>query len=425
MKRSARLLLTAFMALNLGLTALHADTITLKSGEKVEGKITAETDADVTVQVQISAAITDERTISKSEIEKIDKITEDTEAYNAIKNFKTNDDHSYPLDSYDQMLTSLGAFIQQYPLSAHLADVKQQQADLIDEQARVQKGGLKFNGEWLTPADAAKQKYEIEASQLFALIKSNAADGNYSGALNAYDLMSRNYNGARVYPDTVDYIKSLAPNLLREAQSRLNALIAEQKKFMADVQFRQEPQKTQLITAARNEQEGYKASLHSATGTWKPYIARSNDSLQAYIQQLPGLIGQLNSIQTASMHQTQDLLMQAKSSLEMNDLPGAEKAISQADKLWPTNHELKDVKDAYQKASASADAKRKAAAKPSTTPKPAVIAAATPDPVKAVPETPFFLSIKGALLILGIVVVIAVAIAILGKVRKNQDDQEA
>ncbi|MGC3991519.1 MAG: hypothetical protein QM796_17895 [Chthoniobacteraceae bacterium] len=425
MKRSARLLLSAFMALSLGLTALHADTITLKSGEKVEGKITAETDADVTVQVKISAAITDERTISKSEIDKIDKITEDTEAYNTIKNFKTNDDHSYPLDSYDQMLTSLGAFIQQYPLSTHLADVKQQQAALIDEQARVQKGGLKFNGQWLTPDEAAKQKYEIEASQLFQLIKGNAAEGNYGGALNAYDLMSRSYNGARVYPDTVDYIKSLVPNLLREAQGRLNGLIAEQKKFMADVQFRQEPQKTQFITAARNEQEGYKASLRSATGTWKPYISRSNDSLQAYIQQLPGLMSQLGSIQTANLHQAQDLLMDAKSSLDMNDLPGAQKAITQADKLWPANHELKDIKAAYQKASAAADAKRKAAAKPSTTPKPAMIAAATPDPVKATPETPFFLSIKGALLILGIVVVIAVAIAILGKVRKNQDDQEA
>ena len=64
--------LLAVLAAMVCATAL-ADTITLTTGEKVEGKIIGETATELTVSVKISAAVTDEQVIPKARIAKIDK----------------------------------------------------------------------------------------------------------------------------------------------------------------------------------------------------------------------------------------------------------------------------------------------------------------------------------------------------------------
>jgi hypothetical protein len=191
---------------------------------------------------------------------------------------------------------------------------------------------------------------------------------------------------------------------------------------MTDVQYRQEPQKSQLIAAARREQENYNRVLGAANTTWKPYIPRSNNSLQAYVQQLPALITQLSTIPTDSMREANDTIAQADAALKAKDLPGAEKLLAQATKLWPQSDALKQVQASYTAAKAVAVAVAAAKATPTPKPKPAIVATPVPTPTPA-PATPFFLSIKGALLILGIVIVIAGIIALLGKSRSKEDEE--
>ena len=50
-------------------TAL-ADIVVLKTGEKVEGKVISETDQQVTMEVKISAGVTDERIIPRAQVER-------------------------------------------------------------------------------------------------------------------------------------------------------------------------------------------------------------------------------------------------------------------------------------------------------------------------------------------------------------------
>jgi len=427
MQRSTLFSLAAAVSLSFGAASVFADTVILKSGERVEGKIQSETDVDVTMQVNVSASITDERTIDKAEIQEIKKSSEDGEAYDVIKNFKTNEDHSYPLESYDQMLTSLGAFLQQYPLSEHLADVKQQQAALETERKRVENGDLKFNGQWLSPEQAGKEKYQIEAAGLLQTIKSNAGEGNFSGALNAFDTLNTKYSGARVYPDAVDYMKGLIPNLQSDAQRRLNALVAEQKQFMANVQFRQEPRKSQLIAAARREQDTYAETFNAANTRWKPYMVRSNLSLQTYLQQLPGLATQVASVQTEPMRQANDSIAQAKAAIASKDAATAKAQLDMATQLWPKNEELKSVSDDLATLTAALAAEAQKAPVPTATPIATPKASAASVAAQETRESaaaPFFLSIKGALVILGIIVVIAGVFAILGKARASKNDEQ-
>src|SRR5260370_40266444 len=84
--------ITRMLALTMFVTGAFADTVTLKSGEHLEGKITKETDKDITLEVKESAGVIDERGASKGEIEKIGKISPDVAALEAMA-------HSQPRQS--------------------------------------------------------------------------------------------------------------------------------------------------------------------------------------------------------------------------------------------------------------------------------------------------------------------------------------
>ena len=52
-------------------TAGFADTVTLKSGDKIEGKITSETAAELTIEI-VSAGVVDERKVPKTDVATLD-----------------------------------------------------------------------------------------------------------------------------------------------------------------------------------------------------------------------------------------------------------------------------------------------------------------------------------------------------------------
>src|SRR5581483_5043345 len=87
-----------------------ADTVTLKTGDKLNGKITSETDSQVTMRVQVSATISDERTINKDEIASIEKEQPDELAFQDLRNLKPDPQMSYSADTYDRILSMLRNF---------------------------------------------------------------------------------------------------------------------------------------------------------------------------------------------------------------------------------------------------------------------------------------------------------------------------
>ena len=91
-----------------------ADTVTLKNGEHLEGKITKETDKDITMAVQVSAGITDERPgVAKAEIEKIEKQRRpEVEAYQAIAAIQLAPT-SFAVAQYDPYIRALEEFRRQ------------------------------------------------------------------------------------------------------------------------------------------------------------------------------------------------------------------------------------------------------------------------------------------------------------------------
>src|SRR5437870_4574142 len=87
MRKRSLLLCLGLATLTGALRQLSADTITLIGGERIEGKITNETAADVTIEYK-SGGVTDVRTVPRNQIQKLEKDTPDETDFRPLKNAK-------------------------------------------------------------------------------------------------------------------------------------------------------------------------------------------------------------------------------------------------------------------------------------------------------------------------------------------------
>ena len=71
---------------------LDADTIKLKDGSILEGKILEESPSTIKIEYNVTKSIKDIRSINRSEIKEIDKVSEDKIAFNTIKSLLPTED---------------------------------------------------------------------------------------------------------------------------------------------------------------------------------------------------------------------------------------------------------------------------------------------------------------------------------------------
>ena len=93
-----------------------ADTVVLKSGEKIEGRILSEGGTEVTLAVQVTATIQEDRVIRKADIDRIDKIPPDEEAWAALAGLEPGPDSLERAD-YQRIVGFLGEFMDAFPKS--------------------------------------------------------------------------------------------------------------------------------------------------------------------------------------------------------------------------------------------------------------------------------------------------------------------
>ena len=81
-----------FLVIFLITPQVYADTITLKDGTKLEGKILEENPSTIKIEYNVTKSIKDIKSISRSEIKEITKVSEDEIAFDSIKSLLPTDD---------------------------------------------------------------------------------------------------------------------------------------------------------------------------------------------------------------------------------------------------------------------------------------------------------------------------------------------
>lgn len=424
-----------------------ADTVTLKSGEKLEGKITGETATEISMDVKISAGITDSRTIPKAEVAKVEKEQPDVIAWQALKNLKPGANSLPTAASYEPFIRSLRGFATQFPNSAHTADAQKAATAFEEEKKRVEAGEVKLSGNWITKEEAVKDRYQINAAIAFNYMKDQSTRGDLPGALNTFTVIESQYPGSRIFPDAVELARRILPTLKAETDRRLPALqneAAEREKGMA---LASDTQRAELVAALQREQASAEAALAAAEKQnlkWPPLIVRSEKSLTTLSSKAADAMQDLASVDVSKLRQSLQLVQQARASFDKKEYDAAEETARKAQELWDVNElatrlqsEIASAKSSTPPPPMPEDPNAPAASvdiPPAPEGQPAPTAATEAAPAESAPaeeagaveeqaeEKPFFLTLGGAITVVVLGALVFVAIGAYKKIKARANE---
>ncbi len=324
---------------------VFADTVTLKTGEKLVGTVSGQTATDVTISVKISQGVTDDRTIQKTDIASMETEAPDDVAFAPLVALRPPDNAFAP-NALDGEIGALQNFLDTYPQSKHVADVTAILQGFKTERTQLEAGYYKVSGKWMTKDDAMKQRYQIAAQEIYTSMQAQVTARDLIGAMNTFTQLEKAYPGARVFPDAVDLARQCVASLHPDVDRRLDVWQHNEDERVAGLALTSEPEKSTLIAAAAAEKKRFDLICDNAKKSglkWIPLLPRSQKSL-ATLQTTIGIEeGRLADLPVDAMHQSIQAMDKASEDIEQKDPASADLSLKEAATLWPANHELTNI----------------------------------------------------------------------------------
>jgi hypothetical protein len=368
------------------LSTAFADVVTLKNGEKIEGKVLKDktTDQQVTLEVKVSGGVFDERIIPRTEIDHIDVASPETEAFKQILTVQTGPNSLTPAQ-YDPYIRLLQDFLKKYPNGEHAKEVQTTLNEFLAEKKRVEAGDVKLHAEWIPKEKAEKDKVQIDGTLAFEYMKGQAAAGDIIGALNTFVGIEKAVPGAAIMPDAIEFAKQLLAGLkpvVERAVPEQKVLKAEQEKRIADAG---PAERAEMLTAYKAEIAQAEATATAAdkTGNFPPIFRSSDKALKTLTDRMAKETTRIAGLNVEGMRKSLEDTKTAQKRLEAGELDAANAALKEAGTLWPANDYVKRLLAEVAAAKASTS---KASATPMPVP-------ATPAP-KATPKKPAATPVK-------------------------------
>jgi hypothetical protein len=160
-----------------GVFSANADTVTLNSGQVLEGRILSETDTQLVIEASLyHGTILSTREVLKSEIRSIvrespEQIHEKAD-YAALGAYALNPNQELTKGQYDAGIAAFVKFLTTYTNSNFAADINHHLADWQTEASNVASGKVKFAGAWMTPDE---KKVQVEHGQRQAAVQAAQA----------------------------------------------------------------------------------------------------------------------------------------------------------------------------------------------------------------------------------------------------------
>ncbi len=257
-------LLTASVLLltSLCVRADEDDSVTLNSGEILKGRITSQTETDVTVEVSNEHhTIFTTRTIARSDIKEVYNPTPEQRrehaAYKTLDRYQLNPDQELKPAEYDDGIAAFDKFLTGWPNSEQATNVAARQTQWRFEKFEVEHGRVKFGDKWMQP-DAKKplveelqrQGAERGLQNQVSIVK--AAKARVAAAQKEHDFLhsTAGYKGKTLPPD--EYTRVMAIYAANDAEipkananltavtTKFNELNAQYQKLGGTVNFQEQ-----------------------------------------------------------------------------------------------------------------------------------------------------------------------------------------
>lgn len=349
----------------LAFASLPADTVTLRSGEVLQGKVLKESPEAIVMEYRFSSTIMDERTISRSDILKVERELADTKEFQEIQKIESP---ATVLDAswYDQMIQGkLVPFLKSYSYSANTPAVREKIAFFEERKKRLADGKLKVNGRWLTAEEAVVESYQLDAYRAYEAMRADLESNRLIGGLNAFGVFEQKWPFSATYPDAV--------NLTRETLQKLDQFLTHQ---LRNYPFQEEQrklslerapieQRSQVEAAQLRDIEAAKAAIAASktAGKFPQYSPLIKSSMEELQNALRAESKRLDAIDLKPLQKGVNEARLAASQIEQKQLALAETSLKNAETAWPKLESLPRLKAYLETVRAAALAGSEAQAK--------------------------------------------------------------
>ncbi|CAN5880388.1 hypothetical protein BH11VER1_BH11VER1_20940 [soil metagenome] len=228
MKRRRHLFFPA-IAIAIACSQLQADIVTLKSGDRIEGKVLKEDDASITIEYKLTPKIKDTKIINKADIKELVRQSDALLEFEdrGLKKIMPTADLMSAAEYEAVIQDKLRTFAAKYPGTPETAEVEKIIATLGEEKSKVLDGQVKMMGQWMPATSVKRDTYNIEAYRCLLAMRTEAEkvkEDRYIKALREFDKI-------RVqFPASLHYLTAIpeANDLLNKYEKQLTAMTAEQ-----------------------------------------------------------------------------------------------------------------------------------------------------------------------------------------------------
>ncbi|WP_338289971.1 PTPDL family protein [Luteolibacter sp. LG18] len=283
--RSILILLSAGL-----LGSAAAETIRLKDGTKLEGKILKEDTESYVVDVQVTRSIREEKTIKKADVAGVDREQLDEKAFLAIKGLVPTPDLLTAAD-YDARLAKVREFVQTYPTSPQVKAAKEISATLEKERESVNQGGVKLGGHLITDEERSSNKFDVDARMIEVSIRSLAKDLRWAAALREFEKLEKEYQTSAAYKEVLPFVKDVIRHYRSEASEAASTYDARFKKQQTGLELQKAEDRAASASAIADRDAQIKAQYDAekkASVKWitaNPYLKVSLDEAVKYADQ--------------------------------------------------------------------------------------------------------------------------------------------
>lgn len=201
-------------------TPLVAESILLKSGDRITGTVIRENEDSYVIEVSVSKGIKDERVIQKDRIHSIDKAQDDERAFGAIKDLVPAPD-GLSIDEYEQRIDQVSQFTTSFAMSSKVDEAMGMLRELRAELREVKKGGVKYNGVIYSAEMRITDAYDLDAGIAASKVRDLIADGQALAALREFSAFEADYAPTVAYSNLLPQVSAV----LRAYSADLNRLL--------------------------------------------------------------------------------------------------------------------------------------------------------------------------------------------------------
>ncbi len=275
----------------------YADTLVMKDGGEIEGRVIRETEESYLVEVKGEGSFKEERIISKKDVKSIKKEEADSVAFGKLSLLIPTPELLKEAD-YDERIEQVEDFLREYPTSAMVGKAKKILEELNNEGDVIRGGGIKFGG-----ALVSGEEYEANAYGYDALIAEKSVLAAIErrellGALRLFTVYDSKFAEADGRGALAVRMKQVLAALSRAVQTSLAGYedrIAKRESGLAQM-APQDRAGAERAIAEQNEKlqkryEGEKAAL----GTWVTPDEYHKESLEECKRQIESEIKRIEA----------------------------------------------------------------------------------------------------------------------------------